>query len=107
MFGLTLGEGGEAMSVSVRVVSFGGLIDLFWLRVPAEFHEKLASRDVILGFVPGDINLVVAEVQQVANAAPKRAKIGRLVTKLHRLDAIDLGSLVADQVAQLLVERES
>lgn len=94
------------MFVLVKVVSLGGLIDSFWLRVPTEFSNDLNSRDVILGFVPGDINLVVAEIQKMATTVPKRAKVGRLVTKLNRLDAIDLGSLVADQVAQLLVERK-
>ncbi|TYA96908.1 hypothetical protein FXE12_11980 [Lactobacillus sp. SL9-6] len=94
------------MFVSVKVVSLGGLIESFWLRVPSEFSHDLNSRDVILGFVPGDINLVVAEVQKMETTAPKRAKVGRLVTKLDRLDAINLGSLVAEQVAQLLVERK-
>lgn len=89
----------------VRIVSLGGLLEMAWVVVPDALVDDLQARDVVLSFVPGDLNLVVGEVQRLEKVKPENIKIGQLVTKLERLDAIRLGSEVADQVAKLLKER--
>lgn len=91
------------MQVRIKLLTLAGLDEERWVQVTPPLGQRLAPRDVVVGFVTGTKYLVVGEVQECR----QRATVceGQLVSQLAHLDAVQVGFDAATVVASLLAEK--